>query len=78
MEDRKATNEKVVGEIGAGGVPVKLGGEDSARGDSDNGSYGRNSQHDEHGCGSEVRVHGEGGGEAGCAGLRGAGWGFMN
>ena len=60
MEDRKATNEKVVGEIGAGGVPVKPGGEDSARGDSDNGSYGRNSQHDEHGGGSEVCAQGEG------------------
>ena len=61
MEDRKATNEKVVGEIGAGGVPVKPGGEDSARGESGNGSYGRNSQHDEHGGGSEVCTQGEGG-----------------
>ena len=64
MEDRKATNEKVVGEIGAGGVPVKPSGEDSARGDSDNGSYGRNSQNDEHGGGSEVCMLG-GEGDAG-------------
>ena len=65
MDDRKATNEKVVGEIGAGGVPVKPGGEDSARGDSDNGSYGRNSQNDEHAGGSDVSLQGRVGGWAG-------------
>ena len=66
MDDKKATNEKVVGDIGAGGSGggVVKGfknsrGDDSARGVSDNGSYGRNSQNDEYGGGgggSEVRI----------------------
>ena len=61
MEDRKATNEKVVGDIGASGVMVtgfnNSSGDDNARGDSDHGSYGRNN-HDEYGGGggSEVGV----------------------
>ncbi len=50
LDDKKATNEKVVGDIGAGGIFAKgfqnSSGDDSARGDSENGSL-RNSQNGE-------------------------------
>ncbi len=56
MDEKKATNERVVGDIGAGGLFVKGytgwsggggGGDDSARGDSENGSL-KNSQNEDH------------------------------